>query len=88
MPSRRMETPDGVRNQPTRVERPRRLSRNALQPLYELRDHAVVMAEFEAARCWGDYGYDAEQDSWWATDRHGGHFRFVIEPVGEAASRG
>ncbi len=53
------------------------------QPLFELRQHAMAMAEFAAARCHGDYGYDAEHDCWWA--RRGGDrtLRFVVRNVPE-----
>jgi hypothetical protein len=56
------------------------VARRPLQPLYELRDDAMALAEFDASRCTGDYGYDAECDGWWARDG-GRHYRFVIEQV-------
>ena len=45
--------------------------RRPLQPLFELRDDAMAMAEFDASRLWGDYGRDEERDCWWATDSRG-----------------
>ena len=42
--------------------------RRPLQPLFELLDDAMAMAEFDASRLWGDYGRDEEQDCWWATE--------------------
>ena len=38
-------------------------------PLYELWDDAMALAEFDASRCAGDYGYDAKHDGWWARDQ-------------------
>jgi len=51
------------------------------QPLYELREDAMVMAEFEAARCYSEYGYNVERDCWWSRDRQGRNFRFEVRPV-------
>ena len=56
-----------------------------LQPLYELWDDAMALAEFDASRCAGDYGYDEQYDGWWAHD-HGRRYRFVIEPVAPVAA--
>jgi hypothetical protein len=33
-------------------------ARRPLQPLFELREDAMAMAEFDASRLWGDYGCD------------------------------
>ena len=46
-------------------------ARRPLQPLFELREDAMAMAEFDASRLWGDYGCDDERDGWWATDARG-----------------
>lgn len=62
------------------------ICRTPLQPLYELRDHAMKIAEFEASHCWGEYDYDAERDCWWATDERDRRFRFEVEAVGELAA--
>jgi hypothetical protein len=51
------------------------------QPLFELHDDAMAMAEFAAARCHGDYGYDAERDCWWACNYPDRMLRFVVQPV-------
>jgi hypothetical protein len=56
-------------------------ARRPLQPLFELREDAMAMAEFEASRFSGDYGCDEERDCWWATDAGGRKYRFVVEPV-------
>ena len=61
------------------------IARRPLQPLFELRDDAMAMAEFDASRLWGDYGRDEERDCWWATDSHGGRYRFVVEDVVETS---
>ena len=55
--------------------------RRPLQPLFELRDDAMAMAEFDASRLWGDYGRDEERDCWWATDSRGNKYRFAVEEV-------
>ena len=60
--------------------------RRPLQPLYELREDASAMAEFDAARLWGDYGQDDEGSCWWATDSRGRKYRFEIKEVTETAS--
>ena len=61
------------------------VGRVVTRPLYGLRDHAMAMAEFEAARCFGKYDYDAENDCWNAIDLHNRVLRFVIEPIGGEA---
>ena len=55
------------------------VARRPLQPLFELREDAMAMAEFDASRLWGDYGRDEERDCWWATDALGRKYRFVVE---------
>ena len=59
-------------------------ARRPLQPLFELREDAMAMAEFDASRLSGDYGCDDERDGWWATDARGCKYRFVVEPVADA----
>jgi hypothetical protein len=58
------------------------------RPLFELRDDAIMMAEFEAARSGGEYGYNRDKDYWWSHDAHGRRFRFEVYTVGatEAAA--
>jgi hypothetical protein len=60
------------------------VARWPLQPLYELFDDAMALAEFDASRCAGDYGYDEHHDGWWARDG-GRSYRFVIEEVTPAS---
>ena len=56
------------------------MARRPLQPLFDLRCDAMALAEFDAGRCNGEFGYDAERDCWWACDS--GHtFRFLVEAV-------
>jgi hypothetical protein len=56
------------------------MARRPLQPLYELREDAMALAEFDASRCSGDYGYDEQYDAWWGCE-HDSIYRFVIEEV-------
>jgi hypothetical protein len=59
-------------------------ARRALQPLFELWEDAVAMAEFDASRLWGDYGWDEERNCWWATDSRGARYRLAVEAVASA----
>jgi hypothetical protein len=67
-------------------ERYQTVARFPLQPFFELREDAMAMAEFSAARSNGDYSYDRERDCWWASDPSGRTIRFVVEPVTSEAS--
>ena len=58
--------------------------RHPLQPYFELWEDALAMAEFDASRLWGDYGYDEERDLWWASDTHGRMYCFEVERVAAA----
>ena len=57
------------------------VARRPLQPLFELREDAAAMAEFDSSRLWEDYGYDEEQSAWWGRDSRGRMYRFEIEEV-------
>lgn len=59
-------------------------ARRPLQPLFELWEDAMAMAEFDASRLWGDYGWDEERNCWWATDARGARYRLVVEAVASA----
>jgi hypothetical protein len=59
------------------------VGRQPLQPPYDLWEDAIALAEFDASRCEGDYGYDEEHACWWARD-NGRNYRFAIEPVAPA----
>ena len=62
------------------------VARRPTQPFFELRDDAMAIAAFDAARCQGDYGYDVDGDCWWASELDGRSFRFeVIAIAGRAA---
>jgi hypothetical protein len=39
----------------------------------------MTMARYEPSGLWGDYGYDEEQGCWWASDKRGRQYRFVVE---------
>jgi hypothetical protein len=54
--------------------------RRPLLPLYDLWEDAMALAEFDASRCMGEYGYDEEHECWYATDADR-IYRFVVEPV-------
>jgi hypothetical protein len=60
------------------------IARRPLQPLFELRDHAMAIARNEASGLWGDYGYDEERKCWWATDCRDRQYRFVVEEAATA----
>ncbi len=57
------------------------VARRPQLPIFELRDDAMALAEFDAGRCDGDFGYDARRDCWWGQDS-GRTFRFIVEPAG------
>jgi hypothetical protein len=57
------------------------LARRPLHPLFELREDAAAMAEFDSSRLWDDYGYDEERNCWWARDSRGRMYRFEVEEV-------
>ena len=67
-------------------ERYQTVARVSLLPFFELREDAMAMAEFSAARSNGDYSYDRERDCWWATDPSGRMIRFVVEPIASETS--
>ena len=60
------------------------IARRPSQPLFELWEDAIAMAEFDSSRVWGEYGYDEERSCWWASDSRGRMYRFVIEAVASA----
>jgi hypothetical protein len=61
--------------------------RRPLQPPYELLEDAAALAEFDASRCGGDYGYDELHGCWWACDDEGRRYRFVIEQIAPMADQ-
>ena len=56
------------------------VERRPLQPIFELHDDAMALAQFDASRCNGEFGYDADRDCWWAEDS-GCTYRFIVEAV-------
>ena len=57
------------------------VARHPVQPLFELREDAAAMAEFDSSRLWEDYGYDEERNVWWGRDARGQVYRFEVEEV-------
>jgi hypothetical protein len=57
------------------------IARQPLQPLYELWEDATALAEFDASRCAGEYGYDNRHECWFASDSDRS-YRFVVESIG------
>jgi hypothetical protein len=55
------------------------------RPLFELADDAFAMAEFAAARCGTDYGYDADADCWWAARDDGHIVVFIVRPASDVS---
>jgi hypothetical protein len=61
-------------------ERQEVIARKPLNPVFELREDAMALAQFDAGRCDGEFGYDGERDCWWA-ENAGRALRFVVERV-------
>ena len=57
------------------------VARRPLQPLFELREDAVAMADFDSSRIWVVYGYYEERNVWWGRDSRGRIYRFEVEEV-------
>jgi len=62
------------------------IARQPLQPLYELWEDAMALAEFDASRCAGEYGYDHEHECWCASDADRS-YRFVVESIAPHGER-
>jgi hypothetical protein len=60
------------------------LAREETQPLFELRQDAMAMAEFEAARCYEEHEYDSDTECWTVRDRRNRKFRLVVEPLSDS----
>src|SRR5579862_8912530 len=56
------------------------VARLPLQPPYDLWDDAMALAEFDASRSAGKYGYDNEHECWCAIDAERS-YRFVVESI-------
>jgi hypothetical protein len=57
------------------------LERQGTEPTFELREHALAMAEFEAVRCYDEFEYDNEHDCWTVRDCRNRTFRLVVEGI-------
>jgi hypothetical protein len=62
--------------------------RRPLQPLFELWEDAMAIAEFDSSRLLGDYGYDEDRNCWWGRDHVGRTHRFAVENVDAVAIAG
>jgi hypothetical protein len=60
------------------------VARRPSQPLFELWEDAMALAEFDSSRLSGDYGYDEDRSCWWASDSRGQTYRFAVEEVAAA----
>jgi hypothetical protein len=60
------------------------IAREETQPLFELQQDAMAMAEFEAARYYEDYEFDDDNDCWTVRDCRNRKFRLVVEPVSDS----
>ncbi len=72
----------------TRIETDARNSvivRQATQPLFELEQDALALAEFDAARAGEDSGFEPATNSFWAKLPDGLEVRFVVEKIELAA---
>ena len=56
------------------------VARCPLQPLFEIWEDAIAMAEFESSRLEASR-YDGERNCWYAKDTCGQIYRFEIEEV-------
>jgi hypothetical protein len=57
------------------------LSRRETQPLFELREDAMAMAELEASRAYDECKFDADHSCWIVRDSRDRSFRLVVEPI-------
>ena len=72
----------------TRVEIDRRnsvIARQPTQPLFELEQDALALAEFDATRAGDDCGFEPATNSFWAKLANGLEVRFVVEEIELAA---
>ena len=72
----------------TRIETDSRnfvVARQPTQPLFELEQDALALAEFDAARAGDDSGFEPATNSYWAKLPDGIEVRFVVEEIDLAA---
>jgi hypothetical protein len=68
----------------TRIEVDNRnsvVARRTTEPLFELEQDALALAEFDALRAGEDSGFDAERNCFWARLADDLELRFVVEEV-------
>ncbi len=61
------------------------IARQPTQPLFELEQDALALAEFDAARAGEDSGFEPTTNSFWAKLADGLEVRFVVEEIELAA---
>jgi len=61
------------------------IARRPTQPLFELEQDALVLAEFDAARAGEETGFEPATNSYWARLADGLEVRFVVEEIDLAA---
>ena len=61
------------------------VARRATEPLFELEQDALALAEFDASRAGDDTGFDAASNCFWARLANGLEVRFAVEEVELAA---
>ena len=61
------------------------IAREPTQPLFELEQDALALAEFDAARAGEDSGFEPATNSFWAKLPDGLEVRFVVEEIELAA---
>jgi hypothetical protein len=61
------------------------IARQPTQPLFELEQDALAMAEFDAARAGEESGFEPATNSFWARLADGLEVRFVVEEIELAA---
>ena len=57
------------------------IARQPTQPLFELEQDALALAEFDATRLGEDSGFDAATNGFWARLSDGLEVRFIVEEV-------
>jgi hypothetical protein len=61
------------------------IARQPTQPLFELEQDALALAEFDASRIGEDSGFEPATNSFWAKLSDGLEVRFVVEEIELAA---
>jgi len=61
------------------------IARRPTEPLFELEQDALALAEFDASRAGDDCGFEPATNSFWARLPDGLEVRFVVEEIELAA---